>query len=57
MKKLIEALHVIQDECAKNERGCKTCPLSSSEQSDYCALSESTPMQWKINDEFQKALL
>ena len=26
MKKLIEALHVIKDECAKHE-SCRTCPM------------------------------
>lgn len=47
MKKLIEALHVIQDECKKHSR-CEECPLYTRR----CGLSEpyKSPIFWKIND-------
>ena len=58
MKELIDALHVIQDECKKHdgENGCKACPLRS-ERDNECAVTEWTPNTWKINDKVQKALL
>lgn len=57
MKKLIEALHVIQDECRKycNDDRCGDCPLSS-ENGMLCNIAD-IPNSWKINDEVQKALL
>lgn len=56
MKKLIEALHVIQDECNKYEKECFNCPLYS-EKEHFCAVAENQPHLWKINDEVLKALL
>ena len=60
MKKLIEALHVIQDECKKHIRNdyiieCKDCPLGS--ENSVCRIMDIEPYDWKINDEIQKALL
>lgn len=59
MKKLIEALHVIQEECKKHEV-CgldQSCPLYNM----GCGIKEKYefPEDWKINDdcEGQKALL
>ena len=58
MKKLIEALHVIQDECRKycNDDACDYCPLSS-ENGMVCSITDLIPDLWKINDEVEKALL
>jgi hypothetical protein len=56
MKKLIEALHVIQDECKKYENECFDCPLFS-EKCNCCCINDAQPHMWKINDEVQKALL
>ena len=56
MKKLIEALHVVQDECKKHERECDVCPLFS-KTARVCAITDVEPDFWKINDEVQKALL
>lgn len=55
MKKLIEALHVIQDECEK-QKDCVDCPLSTKE-GQFCSVTDLSPDNWKINDEVQKALL
>lgn len=56
MKKLIEALHVIQDECKKHRvcgiRQCGECPLSDC----VCKIHHEYPDEWKINEP-QKALL
>ena len=52
MKKLIEALHVIQDECRKCD-DCKDCPLLVNR---LCGV-QADPCDWEINDETQKALL
>lgn len=59
MKKLIEALHVIQNECKKyvysdGDPDCDNCPLSCN---GNCAVMDLPPDSWKINDEVQKALL
>lgn len=54
MKKLIEALHVIQDECAKYD-DCLGCPMSTEYRE--CLVKDLDPIDWKINDEVQKALL
>ena len=61
MKELIEALHVIQDECKSHcdKSGnfyCKECPMWSDD-SNVCGITDMTPDNWKINDEVQKALL
>ena len=59
MKKLIEALHVIKDECNKHnskENSCSNCPLWSDE-AHVCAVCDLSPCNWKINNEAQKALL
>jgi hypothetical protein len=57
MKKLIEALHVIQDECKKHDVCEPSCPLYKG----GCGIKEKNefPENWKINDdsEVQKALL
>ena len=60
MKKLIEALHVIQEECEKHHAGygeydCFNCPMGVEE--GNCAVMDLAPYNWKINDEVQKALL
>lgn len=57
MKKLIEALHVIQDECKKHEGDscCEECPLGANKYS--CLVISRLPSTWKINDEARKALL
>ena len=58
MKKLIEALHVIQDECSKHDE-CEKCPLYN--YIDGCKIREvyKYPIDWKINDtcEGDKVLL
>ena len=55
MKKLIEALHTIQNECNKYEKAdCEDCPLYVC---GGCAVQDTDPSSWKINDEVQKALL
>ena len=57
MKELIEALHVIQDECNRSEC-CKTCRMCTQiENRIICNVVEKLPEAWKINDEAQKALL
>lgn len=55
MEELIKALHVIQDECNRNE-DCHTCPMCT-ENGVICNVVEKSPDAWKINDEVQKALL
>ena len=60
MKKLIEALHVIKEECQKHvtsdgKKNCKDCPLGYDD--NYCMAVDLLPCFWKINDEIQKALL
>lgn len=55
MKKLIEALHVIQDVCNEYDDDCLNCPLGKDNR--FCRVTETTPNAWKINDEVQKALL
>lgn len=55
MKKLIEALHVIQEECNKYDKECYDCPLFS--EKERCCMVTEQPDSWKINDEVQKALL
>ena len=56
MKELIDALHVIQNECKKHdgEGVCKNCPMYDGEE---CSVISIIPSQWKINDKAQKALL
>lgn len=56
MKKLNEALHVIQEECNKYHN-CYGCPMSKGEDDEICCVSDLTPDLWKINDAPQKALL
>ena len=56
MNKLIEALHVIQETCKKQECDCEKCPLSA-EFAMTCCVTDKTPDMWKINDEVRKALL
>lgn len=57
MKKLIEALHVIQDECNKHcYEDCATCPMYCEDDEDGC-LAKCEPSEWKINDKPYKALL
>ena len=58
MKELIDALHVIQNECKKHdvEGTCKNCMLFR-EDGSSCAVTEHTPDIWKINDNVQRALL
>ena len=60
MRELIKALHVIQDECKKHydDYYCKGCPMSyEDEESRSCNIVDKPPVEWKINDELQKALL
>ena len=55
MKKLIEALHVIQDECKKHYE-CESCPMHG-HGNTRCNVRNSTPNMWKIkNDREQKDL-
>lgn len=57
MKKLIEALHVIQDECRKYAYAdCVDCPLVN-DSGRLCRVTDAIPDHWEINDEVQKALL
>ena len=59
MRKLIEELHVIKDECAKHEKVgvyCKECPMYS-EESEQCLVTSEYPSFWSINDNVGKALL
>lgn len=53
MKKLIEALHVIQEEC-KKYTVCSRCPMGTEE--GDCKLRDENPFEWKINKQ-EKALL
>lgn len=58
MKKLIEALHVIQEECEKHGAFCENCPLSKSYKDHVeCIPRTTNPNHWIINSEVQKALL
>lgn len=55
MKKLIEALHVIQEECNKYPNSCTyECPFYHK---DRGCLILQKPNFWQINDEVKKALL
>ena len=55
MKKLIEALHVIQEECNKYPDVCTDeCPFYHKDRG--CAIQEDKPNFWKINEP-HKALL
>ena len=58
MKELIDALHVIQDECKKHdeEGNCRNCMLFC-EDCNSCAVIKHTPDLWEINDRVQRALL
>ena len=57
MKKLIEALHVIQDECKKHIK-CKEEPACPFYINGSCGVKDEYPEYWEINDmEVQKALL
>ena len=61
MKKLIEALHVIKDECLSHfdkegNLNCYKCRLSANGGAE-CLVSHDSPDAWKINDEVPKALL
>lgn len=49
MEKLIEALHVIQEECDKHYDHCGTCPMYS-EDGHCCSVTDLKPTNWKIND-------
>lgn len=49
MKKLIEALHVIQDECRKHI-DCSDCPFYL-KKSNGCGIHDTDPCNWEINDE------
>ena len=55
MKKLIEALQVIQDVCNEYGDECEKCPLGKDNR--FCRITETTPNAWDINDETYKALL
>jgi len=62
MKKLIEALHVIQNECVTHSCICNECPMGreAEEGAEYghtCLLIRNVPYRWQINDAIQKALL
>lgn len=54
MKELIEALHVIQDECKTHDPKCTECPLFVC---GSCGVVDLEPADWKINEAPQKALL
>ena len=56
MKKLIEALHIIKDECNKHLDCDDCCPMWSDD-ACVCCVTDLEPTDWKINDEVQKALL
>jgi hypothetical protein len=57
MKELIEALHIIKDECKKHDgSACGECPMWSDE-GNCCCVTDVEPSLWKINDGVQKALL
>lgn len=58
MKELIDALHVIQNECKKHdeEGNCEKCMLYKMDQY-RCAVIENTPNLWEINDGIKRALL
>ena len=56
MKKLIEALHVIQKCCDEYGADCENCPLGKGDGIN-CRVTETTPNAWNINDEVQKVLL
>ena len=48
-EEIIEALHVIQDEC--KEHNCLDCPLGDvdPEEGKRCKLMRSEPAKWKIH--------
>lgn len=58
MKELIDALHVIQNECKRHSRNgngdCENCPMYDGAE---CSVVCLTPESWKINDNAQRALL
>lgn len=56
MKKLIEALHVVQDECRKHCDACGECPMYD-EAEQVCSVTDLKPNYWSINDEAWKVLL
>lgn len=46
MEKLVEVLHIIQDECLKRQI-CSGCPMYEKEM-DTCQMIETTPDAWEI---------
>lgn len=55
MKKLIDALKVIQDECnkyAESDDGCADCPMGNDE--GDCLANYSVPCEWTIDDRTRK---
>ena len=46
-KKLIDALHLIKDECKKHE-GCIDCPFYVVKEKSACGLGYKNPAAWKI---------
>ena len=57
MDELVNALHVIHEECKKYcYVGCYDCPMWSDE-GQTCAVTDLEPYNWKINDHVQRALL
>lgn len=47
-EKILEALHIIKDECDACGSTCEGCPFRLSEQ---CQITYSSPNSWDINDE------
>lgn len=47
-EKILEALHIIKDECEASGRDCDNCPFYGYEE---CQLTYSPPSNWRINDE------
>lgn len=55
MKKLIDALHIIQEECI-NYINCEDCPMYS-EDAKACAVTYVEPAKWIINDYVCKVMI
>ena len=57
MQELINALHIIKEECEKHdEQGCYECPMFCDEHGG-CSVTNTSPNNWEINDHIQRALL
>ena len=47
-EEILNALHVIKDECGEYERCDERCPFNAN---DECLVNINAPNYWKINDD------